>query len=387
MTGRVLILRIAATLTAAVAAFALLRVVDLRPRLPSLPPSLTDPLALAEAERAAAFLAWAGAVALLVVFLALTVRATVRRSPPQVPRVLRHDRPPRRRLRHGLPPRNPLARPYVLTLPRPPERELEPPQGTAAAAALEPGRPADGEKPKEERRPAIKLLGPLAIEGLPRKGRGLRTDCRLFLVYLALHPNGANRDELVGALWPDVPDQRARQRLYQAAADARARLGDAFIAEGDCYRLDRDRIAIDVDELDRLLHAIDGRHDGRERGALEQAFVLVRGQPLAGLDVPSLAGEARRLTAVVVDLCARLAQARLADGDPAGALAAAERGIANDDLNEDLWRVALEAESVLGLRDAVIKRYETLSRLLGDRLGLEPARETRALYLELLGQS
>jgi hypothetical protein len=28
----------------------------------------------------------------------------------------------------------------------------------------------------------IKLLGPLAIDGLPRKDRGLRTDCRLFLV-------------------------------------------------------------------------------------------------------------------------------------------------------------------------------------------------------------
>lgn len=383
MTGRVLMRRIAAALTAAAVAFALLRVIDVRPRLPSLPPSLTDPVALAQAERAAAFLAWAGAVALLLVFLALIVRASVRRSPPHVPRVLRHEPPSRRRLRHGLPPRNPLARPYVLMLPRPAERELEPPRGTGPAAELEPGRPADGEKPKEERRPAIKLLGPLAIEGLPRKTRGLRTDCRLFLVYLALHPNGAARDELIAALWPDVPDQRARQRLYQAAADARSRLGDSFIAEGDAYRLDRERVAIDVHEFDQLLHAPEGQ---RDRAALENAFGLVRGLPLAGLDIPALAGEARRLTAVVVDLCTRLAQARLADGDAAAALAAAERGIELDDLNEELWRVALEAESVLGLRDAVVNRYETLCRLLHDRLGLEPQRETRSVYLQLLGQ-
>ena len=41
----------------------------------------------------------------------------------------------------------------------------------------------------------------------------------------------------------------------------------------------------------------------------------------------------------------------------------------------------------LGLREAIDARYKQLHALLNERLGLEPAKETRTLYLELLGQS
>jgi hypothetical protein len=47
----------------------------------------------------------------------------------------------------------------------------------------------------------------------------------------------------------------------------------------------------------------------------------------------------------------------------------------------------MEAESALGLREAVDERYERLRALLGDRLGLEPDRETRDLHRELLRQT
>jgi Bacterial transcriptional activator domain len=49
-------------------------------------------------------------------------------------------------------------------------------------------------------------------------------------------------------------------------------------------------------------------------------------------------------------------------------------------------RLALEAEAALGLRQAVLERYEALRRLLDERLGLEPQRETRTLGRQLLGQ-
>jgi DNA-binding SARP family transcriptional activator len=47
----------------------------------------------------------------------------------------------------------------------------------------------------------------------------------------------------------------------------------------------------------------------------------------------------------------------------------------------------MEAEREMGLRLAVTARYENLRSLLAERLGLEPARETRILYRRLLGQS
>jgi DNA-binding SARP family transcriptional activator len=389
MNGRVtLIARIRAGLTVVGLLLALLLLTDKRPRLPSLPRSLSEPVAIADAQGLVVFVAWVAALALLVAFVLLSTRALLRRSPPQAPNVLtreRHRRP--RLLRVALPPRNALARPYVLTLAPSHQRQPVSPQVQTDAAAIALPRPERDESRKQEPRPAIKLLGPITIDGLPRKGRGLRTDCRLFLVYLALHPNGANRNQLVAALWPDLPDQRARQRLYQAAADARARLGDSFIADSDRYRLDREQIEVDVDALERLLRDASASPDqGTERTTLEDAFGLVRGAPLAGLDAPWADGEARRLHAIAVDLCERLGHARLAAGDPAGALAVAEAGIQLDQLDEDLWRLAMEAEGALGLRDAVGKRYKTLCNLLDERLGLEPQRETRNAYLQLLAQ-
>ncbi len=73
-------------------------------------------------------------------------------------------------------------------------------------------------------------------------------------------------------------------------------------------------------------------------------------------------------------------------GDIHGALQAAEDGLKLDNLNEALWRLAMQAESRLGLRDAISHRYQRLRHHLDDQLGIEPETATRSLYHELLGQ-
>ena len=73
-------------------------------------------------------------------------------------------------------------------------------------------------------------------------------------------------------------------------------------------------------------------------------------------------------------------------GDPAGALSRAEEGLGSEPYNEKLARLAMQAEASLGLRKAVVRRYERLGEILGEELGLEPHVETRRLYRQLLGQ-
>jgi DNA-binding SARP family transcriptional activator len=68
------------------------------------------------------------------------------------------------------------------------------------------------------------------------------------------------------------------------------------------------------------------------------------------------------------------------------ALASAEEGLAHEPYNEKLARLAMQAEATLGLRSAVINRYDNLRQLLEEQLGLQPHRETRALYRQLLSQ-
>jgi hypothetical protein len=77
---------------------------------------------------------------------------------------------------------------------------------------------------------------------------------------------------------------------------------------------------------------------------------------------------------------------RLDNGNPTGALAAAEQAIALDPYNEAAHQVAMHAESVLGLWQAIVGRYERLCQELDTRFGLEPEHETRVLYRRLLSQ-
>jgi hypothetical protein len=67
--------------------------------------------------------------------------------------------------------------------------------------------------------------------------------------------------------------------------------------------------------------------------------------------------DAGRLRAAQAELLERLGRARLATDDAYGALEAAERGLDRDSLNEALWRLAMQAETELGLRESVGRRY------------------------------
>jgi DNA-binding SARP family transcriptional activator len=88
----------------------------------------------------------------------------------------------------------------------------------------------------------------------------------------------------------------------------------------------------------------------------------------------------------MVDLLERVGSLRLASGNATAALAASERAIELDPLNEAGYRLAMHAEGALGLREAIIERYERLVHHLDERLGLQPDRETRRLYHQLLSQ-
>jgi DNA-binding SARP family transcriptional activator len=238
----------------------------------------------------------------------------------------------------------------------------------------------------ETARPSIALLGPLEIRATEPRSRGLRSKTQQLLVYLALHPKGATTDELIAAVLPGAPDDRARRRVWRSISEVRSELGDVLPRSGDHYLLDRTAVAVDIDELDFLLAQANAESDAARERLLERAVALVRGEPLAGTDYPWAAGEVRHLRAKVVDLLHELGQIWLAHDNATGALAAAERAIALDAENESAHRLAMRAEAGLGLREAIVVRYERLCQELDAGFGLEPERDTRLLYRRLLSQ-
>jgi DNA-binding SARP family transcriptional activator len=349
-----------------------------RPEWPDLPDSLSSPVTTAFLRQLAVMAAWLLA-ALVILHLLVQILGDIRA---------------RRRLDLGSVALNAktressrLRRPgSTLGILRPLVAEpklivVAPRQATSSnqPAALAETEPGD--------RPLISLLGPLAIYGGKRSRRGLRARALEVIAYLALRREGAQRDEILEAVWPGEDPKRSRHRLYQAVRDARRLLGDAVASERDRYWLDRSRARVDVDELKRLLDEASRTDADHRLQLLDNALALFRDEPLAGSDFHWAEGEVRRLRGTYVELLEEVCRADLKAGAVREALDAAERGLAVDVLNESLWRLAMRAESELGLRDSVTQRFEDLRTVLDERLGLEPDRETRALYLKLLGQT
>jgi two-component SAPR family response regulator len=173
-------------------------------------------------------------------------------------------------------------------------------------------------------------------------------------------------------------------RLWQSISEAKRAIGDAWLHDGERYQLDRGKVRVDLDHLDQLLSA--NGDDKGDQYALETALAPWRGKPLEGSDYLWAAGELRGLHATLVDLLERVGRSRLGREDARGALQMADQAIALDGLHEPSWRLALQAEYCLGLRESITRRYDELTCSLDEQLGLEPARETRLMYRQLLAQ-
>lgn len=388
--------RAAAAASAAILLLLLGLAWEIRPPLPALPDSLSASITHDEIGAALALLAWGLFVLLDLILLARVIELGTRRIPTTAEQRVRqafataHEAAPGppnwRRLAAPLAPpvmrltaRAPIA---AETADRPGNEHRLPAEPSLAIAQAE----ADDALLASESRLQIRLLGPLELAGDGVKQTGRKATKEL-LAYLALHPHGATRDEIFAVLWPDESLKQSEQRFWRATIDLRRVLPNALRRAGERYLLDRNEVAIDLDQLAQLQRRAANENDSRRRRELlEHMLTLFRGDPFTGIESEWAEAEARHFRAVAVDAHERLGRLRLDGGDAVGALAAAEKGIALDALNEPLWRLALEAEAALGLRQSVVERYETLRRLLDERLGLEPQRETRALSRQLLGQ-
>ena len=348
----------------------------LRPSMPALPWQPLQPTSEELVRQTIVFVVWLLLLAICARFAWLALK------PPRRLEPTRHVPPswlPEHR-RAPLVSQRPDAR-ELLQLFRRPETAALPEAATAAPDS--PGNVMPAAKAEvggsAEAPVAVCLFGRLRI-GADAQGASERAT-RGLIVYLVIKRAPATMDELVEALWPGQNPVKTRQRLWKAKRQAQQLLGNALVRERDGYAIDRTRMRTDLDELDALRAAAPLRAD-----ELERAVTLAREDPLADVDYPWADGERRRLQAIQSELLEQLAAIRLEDNDASGALAAAERLIRLDPLNERGWCLAMEAEGALGNRQAILDRYEQLGRELDERLGLRPGNGVNETYRRLLSQ-
>lgn len=361
-------------LLALVALAGLVALVLFRPRLPAMPWQPLQPTGEELLRDSAAFALW------LVLLLLCTRVAWLALRPPRRPETISRERPRWLSATRRSPAlaRRANSHELVEMFSRPRARNNGVPVAAATDLSSPPQRAAQAATSTRERA-AIRLLGNLRA-GDDASGVGERAT-RALIAYLAIKRAPATLDELSEALWPGESPVKTRQRLWKAKRQAQRLLGGALLREHDSYTLDRARIRRDVDELEQLRTTT-----AWEASDVERALAFTSEEPLADVDYPWADGERRRLQAIQIELLERIARTRLEQDEGSGALAAAERLIELDPLNETGWRLALEAEGVLGNRQAILDRYQQLARTLDERLGLRPSGELKAAYRQLLAQ-
>jgi DNA-binding SARP family transcriptional activator len=145
-------------------------------------------------------------------------------------------------------------------------------------------------------------------------------------VFLVLNGPHAvtTRDELLAMFWPDLPEHRARNSLTQALSFLRRELGaDVIQSVGrQAVRIESGVVECDAVELERLL-------DGGDR---ETALGLYSGRLLPAFHVEGapdfefwLSQRRQALHGKILSAAKEACDARIADGDHAGAARLAAR--------------------------------------------------------------
>lgn len=198
-------------------------------------------------------------------------------------------------------------------------------------------------------------------------------------------------DRILEDLWPESNPARGQAvfhttlyRLRQALIKV-AGQGDYIRHESGEYQLERERFQIDLDLFDAYLAQAQASVGEAAIQAYQAAVDLHTAPYLATSYYEWCEGERRRLTTVYLTALRILTAHYAATNDYHRAIATCERMLEVDPLLEQVHCDLMRFWHRLGNRAAVVKQYQTLTKLLADELDADPLPETQALYAELTG--
>ncbi len=210
---------------------------------------------------------------------------------------------------------------------------------------------------------------------------------RALLAFLAL-PAGRehSRDKLMSLLWSDRSNEQARNSLRQALTELGRTLGageTSLLVKGrDTLALDPQAVEVDAVLFEQLVPSdiIDD---------LRRAAALYAGDLLDGFGIRDpmfegwLADERQRYRELAISVLKKLVDRETG----ADALAAGQRLLALDPLQEEGHRLLMRLYAEAGETGAALRQYETCRETLKSELGVGPSVETEALHRHIRDQS
>ncbi len=238
----------------------------------------------------------------------------------------------------------------------------------------------------------VAALGPLTIQvsaAEPSSGAWSSARTRELLVFLLLHPEGASKEEIGLALWPEASATQVRNSFHVTLHRLRAALGQAewVSTESGRYRLDPALgVTFDVPRFEAQARASLAALRSRPEAltSLLEALGLYRGELLAG----EAAGEwhlplRERLQRLFLEGLAAAADTLEASDEPARAATLYRRWIAADDLAEHAYRRLMVCLERSGERAEALRLYKRLVTVLERELDVAPEPETVAIFERL----
>lgn len=218
----------------------------------------------------------------------------------------------------------------------------------------------------------------------------------LFAIMVLERGRQLSREQLLAHVWPDLPEERAKNNFYVAWSTMKNALTAG--APGPCPYVDntgglcsivRDAVRSDADEFEEHLAAARlaeaGGDSERAIESYERLASAYRGELLPGdLYDEWFAPIRDRYRLDFVAAMLRVVELLLEADDPNEAAVYARRALSVDPYREDLYQALLRCQIASGQRSAAIETFVACKTQIAEELGLDPAPETVALYQQIL---
>jgi DNA-binding SARP family transcriptional activator len=238
---------------------------------------------------------------------------------------------------------------------------------------------------------SLMVLGRVALihtaEDTPRDlTAALTPKQREVLVYLAIHRNGARREALAEAIWPDSPRTRPYNSLYSTLSLLRRNLSKAThdqlneITRNDDgrYHLDPTLVTVDYWQFHDALRARRRATTDAERlDALHHATDLYRGGLAEDLSTEWIEAPREATRRDALDALGVLIRA-LGDRDPERRLDLLERARVLDPYNESVYHDIIRTQALLEQHESIPRTLTLLTTTLAE-LDQQPSDETTNL--------
>jgi DNA-binding SARP family transcriptional activator len=213
--------------------------------------------------------------------------------------------------------------------------------------------------------------------------------CHQLLAFLALRQGRrVEREEIAACLWPESDMKSSRHRLdtevWRLRASVRLAGGrdrDWIMAcESTLSLPDTELIDVDAANFSQFVRSMNSSREPDAAQACRAAIALYGGDLCAGDNSEWLIAPRERLRALYLDCLERELAEQISVKNWKSVAAVCRQLLAEDSLLEHVHRALMSALFSLGNRAGALAHYRSVERLLLKELGVQPMRETRALY-------